>query len=387
MNRTEGRISSSCNTHKRGDPGTILVVGTAGGARSDLAAVLSDGGYHVVQAGSAVECARPPASDVVPLALVVVAPIENDPGGTREAMEAARVLSRRYATRLLHVVPEPADCEALLGHLTDSEDWVSAGASAAELRCRVQGLIQRRSDAVAEEPVWIPGADFLSMLVHDLRSPLNVIWLSMQMLPPSIADADPELENDLRMMRENFEHLARKLTLLEDFHRLLQPQGEEGGFGFSPSVLIEEVVQEVLQATHPVPFSVAVEFGSGSPAVVGLDAYRCRLGLHYALMNAGRAAELGKVRLVSRGDGDRWVVEIVVDSPPPGTVQPGPLLGDGFERIVGAARERRGMDLSIVARVSESFGGRARLETVPGRSTSLVLDWPAELRSPLVEAK
>ena len=37
------------------------------------------------------------------------------------------------------------------------------------------------------------------------------------------------------------------------------------------------------------------------------------------------------------------------------------------------------MDLAIAARVSELFGGTARLEAVQGQGTAIILDWPARI--------
>jgi hypothetical protein len=56
-----------------------------------------------------------------------------------------------------------------------------------------------------------------------------------------------------------------------------------------------------------------------------------------------------------------------------------PLSPTGFVRLCGSAAERRGMDLAITAKVTESFGGSARLDAEPGRRTTLVIDWPARL--------
>ncbi len=50
-----------------------------------------------------------------------------------------------------------------------------------------------------------------------------------------------------------------------------------------------------------------------------------------------------------------------------------------FERLCGTAAERRGMDLAIAARVSELFGGTARLEAVEQKGTTILLDWPVRL--------
>jgi hypothetical protein len=63
--------------------------------------------------------------------------------------------------------------------------------------------------------------------------------------------------------------------------------------------------------------------------------------------------------------------------------------GADFERLKGDMAqgyanldwiaERRGLDLAIAARVSEMFGGTARLDAVEDRGTTVVLDWPTRL--------
>jgi hypothetical protein len=55
------------------------------------------------------------------------------------------------------------------------------------------------------------------------------------------------------------------------------------------------------------------------------------------------------------------------------------LRGDSFERLLAIAAERRAVDLAIVARISELFGGSARLQREPGSSSSIILDWPVRL--------
>lgn len=37
------------------------------------------------------------------------------------------------------------------------------------------------------------------------------------------------------------------------------------------------------------------------------------------------------------------------------------------------------MDLAIVARISELFGGAARLDVDENRGTTIILDWPTRL--------
>jgi len=80
-----------------------------------------------------------------------------------------------------------------------------------------------------------------------------------------------------------------------------------------------------------------------------------------------------------RGGPDRLITEVRIDHPPPPSVKSLALAPDTFERICGTAGERRGLDLAIAARVSEMFGGTARLDAVEDRGTTVVLDWPTRL--------
>jgi signal transduction histidine kinase len=106
------------------------------------------------------------------------------------------------------------------------------------------------------------------------------------------------------------------------------------------------------------------------------------MAIEYALINANAAAQESPIRLTLRGDPDRWIVEVSVDRPPPSSVTSVQLRSQVFERLCGSAAERRGMDLAIAARITELFGGSARLEVVDGRGTTLILDWPARITDP-----
>jgi hypothetical protein len=127
---------------------------------------------------------------------------------------------------------------------------------------------------------------------------------------------------------------------------------------------------------------VQLEVQKTCPATAVLDQGRARLALDYALANASAAAGPDTIRFVLRGAPERWIIEISLDRPPPCSVHSLELGSIAFERLCGSAAERRGMDLAIAARVSELFGGTARLEAVEGRSTSIILDWPARYVGP-----
>jgi len=222
-------------------------------------------------------------------------------------------------------------------------------------------------------------AHFLSTVIHDIRTPLNVIGLSIRMIGQSVPQKDPELEEDLRFLDENFRQIERMLVQLSDYYRLYEPDLGVNAGPFSPRRLVEELVDSRLNRPWPKPVPVDLDVRRTCPEVVTLDQGRARMALHYVLTNASAAADGGTVRLVLRGEPGRWITELAVDKPPPRSVESFALAPSLFERLCGTANERRGMDLAIAAKVSESFGGSARLDVLPASGTVVTLDWPVEM--------
>ncbi len=118
------------------------------------------------------------------------------------------------------------------------------------------------------------------------------------------------------------------------------------------------------------------------PPVVTLDPERARLAVQCALENAGVAANGHPLQVMLTGGPDRCVVEVSVEGPPKASVEPTNLEEDRFQRLLGSAAERRGLDLATAARVSKLFGGSARLDVVPGERSAVILEWPTEISEP-----
>jgi signal transduction histidine kinase len=246
----------------------------------------------------------------------------------------------------------------------------------------VAGARKRSKGAAAgSSPVPID-TRFTSLLVHDLRTPLNVIGLSLRLIEQALPTDDPDVAEDLRFIDENFHILERMLAQLGDYARLLEPGLNLALSEFSPWRLMEELLENRSARPPRKQAPVQLDVQKTCPTTALLDHGRARLALDYALTNATAAAGAEPIRVVLRGTPERWIIELSIDRPPPGSVQSLELGSNAFERLCGSAAERRGMDLAIAARVSEIFGGTARLEAVEGRGTSIILDWPARYVGP-----
>ena len=217
----------------------------------------------------------------------------------------------------------------------------------------------------------------LSVLVHDLRNPLNVIGLSLRMVEEELpSQGCEEARDDLRIVRENVALMTRMLAYLGDYARLidLAPVALVTS-QFDPRRLVAEVLDEVgAQSTRP-DRPIPVEVGPDCPESIHADPSRARVALRYALINAMASAGESPIRIVLRGCAGGLEVEVAVDRPARATVQSMPIAGDRFERILGGEAERRGLDLAMAGGISELLGGGARLEVREGAGTSVVLSW------------
>jgi len=288
-------------------------------------------------------------------------------------------VARTRAIPVLAVVDSVPEAAAWAERHGDASDWVLRSSARSELPVRAASLLRRRQTGKAGTPRPPADARFFSLVIHDLRTPLNVIGLSLRMIGQAVPKGDPDLDEDLRFVDENFRQIERMLAQLSDYFRL--SDGDEPLYvaEFSPQTLLAEVLENRAVRSSPKGASVRLEVQRTCPVAVALDQVRARLALQHAVSNALAAAGEGAVVVSLRGEVGRWITEITTDRPPPASVQPTALRPHVFERLCGTAAERRGMDLAIAARVTEMFRGSARLDVVPNRGTSLVFDWPERL--------
>ncbi|MCA1684877.1 MAG: HAMP domain-containing histidine kinase, partial [Planctomycetia bacterium] len=272
--------------------------------------------------------------------------------------------------------------------LAEADDWVSRRSLTTELPARVARLLRKpavgsRPSSPAEAARGKAGSalpadsQFFALVVHDLRTPLNVIGLSLRMISQAMPKGDADLEEDIRFVDENFHQIERMLAQLSDFYRLFESEEPLSSTPFDPRRLIDEILDARASKAGVKVSPVILDVRPDCPQEVDLDPLRARQAIHYTLVNANAASNAEPIRLTMRGGPDRWVIEVAIDRPPPPSVHSVALSPLAFERLCGFAAERRGMDLAIAAKVTEMFGGTARLDSVPGEGTTVVLDWPA----------
>ena len=252
------------------------------------------------------------------------------------------------------------------------DDWLTFTAIETDLAIRGKRLIDRST-----EPK-VPAIDprFLALVVHDLRTPLNVINLTIRAISQSAPSSSPDFEEDLTFLQENSKQIERMLAQLGDYCRLVESEQRPSTTEFETRRFLTDFLEEKLSKRDSEFKTVRLEIAPDAPNEVALDPHRVRLALQHALANAVAAAGDAPIKIRSRGPSGRWTIEMVVEKAPPPTTTTTPLQSHVFERLIGSAAERRGLDLAIAARVSELFGGSARLDVQPGASSMISLDWP-----------
>ncbi|WZP00466.1 hybrid sensor histidine kinase/response regulator [Isosphaeraceae bacterium EP7] len=363
----------------------ILVVRESKDAEADRSIdAIRDLGFNVIDAAADGETFGLLRS-TAPSVLVYVEPASGGmPGGVKGEPGESLLAQARSAKIPVLAVVFPGGAPERLDHF---DDFVLQGAEPEEVVTRLRRLIARRDDTLASSSL---DPNFLAVVVHDLRTPLNAMGLAIQVLEHVLGRKAPDLDEDLRCIRVNSAQMEKMLAQLSDYCRIGMMLDDIRPVPFDPRRLAEEIIEK-WQSKMPAPAPrVDLEIDATCPVEASLDQTLVGQAIFYSLSNAAGAISGDtpiRLRLSGEGggqdDADRWVVSIAVDQPPPSYVEPITLHPRVFERLNGVAAERRGLDLAVAAWVSQLLGGNARLDVAPGHGTTIVLDWPA--RSPSSE--
>lgn len=267
------------------------------------------------------------------------------------------------------------------------DSWALSTATGQEIVLRAMDLLEERLSvppAGNREDSSAFISRLLGMVVHDLRTPLNVIGLTLRAIEQTNANPSPELVEDLGFLHDNARQIERLLAQLGEYCRLLEGGDDLSLVDFEPRTFFNDLVDEIRSRPGAESANVHLEIAPDCPGEVTLDPSRTRLAVQQALSNARTAAAGAPIRLKVSGGGlsNRLLVEVEVQKAPPSNLQSVTLTQDRFERLAGTAAERRGLDLAIAAWVSARFGGSSRLDVSQSRGTTLVFDWPARVANP-----
>ncbi len=217
-------------------------------------------------------------------------------------------------------------------------------------------------------------ADFLSMLIHDIKAPLTVILGYVELLSDS-PDSLAMLEETLPRIRESGELIHGLVCNFLDLSRI-----EAGRLRLDPrSVDLDDLVREAIEQYAPraTRKSIALVYTPGGLAPFPADALQLDRVIANLLGNAIKYTPAGGTVTVATALQAGRAALTVKDT---GPGIPAELLPHLFQKYRRARESRRvegtGLGLFIAKTISEAHGGSIEVDTAPGAGSTFTVRLP-----------
>jgi signal transduction histidine kinase len=218
-------------------------------------------------------------------------------------------------------------------------------------------------------------ADFVSLVSHELRSPMAAVIGAARTLQGRWRELTPE-------QRQSFlgligDETSRLATLIDDV--LDTSRIEAGTFSFTFSdVDLAELLRDVVAAVELAQDEVELTTEVGSLPSVRGDRERLRQVIQNLIDNAVKYSSAGgRVRVSAMADDGHVLIDVADEGPgiPPEDQQ---LIFEKFGRSSGgAAKPGTGLGLFIARSIAEAHGGTLAVDSVPQRGSVFRLELPA----------
>nr|WP_244257260.1 SpoIIE family protein phosphatase [Kitasatospora cineracea] len=261
--------------------------------------------------------------------------------------------------------------DAYLGFVDLVAGRLAAGVSSA----RGHEAQQRRAEQLAE--LDRAKTVFFSNISHEFRTPLTLISGPVEGLRQRLADAEPDVREDLETVHRNALRLGRLVNTLLDFSRI-----EAGRMRARPEpVDLARVTAELAavfrSAAQRAGLVLEVDCAPLS-APVPVDPELWEKVVFNLLGNALKFTFEGTVRVRVR-ERDGWALVTVEDTGVGVPAAELPRLFDRFHRVEdGRARshEGSGIGLALVKELVDLHGGTITAASEPGRGTAFTVSLP-----------
>jgi signal transduction histidine kinase len=262
---------------------------------------------------------------------------------------------------------EPMDPPAFdSGDLPDSSP--QGGRERSEVG-RLQNLLDQRTQAlsIANDALDLRD-EFLAIVSHDLRNPLNAIALNTQLLERLVSSGDPRLARISRSLDSSIVQMQRIISDLLDLAAIeagkFSVQMETGDVR-SP---IEEAVENSRSVSAKRSISLVASLGT-DPLPARIDAGRIVQVVSNLIDNALKFTPIGG-RITVEGRRVDQIVEIRVRDTGSGLAPDEiSVIFDRFRQVEKRGRMGLGLGLYISRSIIESHGGRIWAESVPGNGS------------------
>ncbi len=214
-------------------------------------------------------------------------------------------------------------------------------------------------------------SDFIANVSHELRTPLSMIHMFAETLEMGRVRSDEKRQEYYRIIAQETDRLARLVNNILNFSRI------EAGrkiYHFA-QVDLNSVVESVLGTYRPgmesAGFTVTVNFAEHLPPVKA-DAEAVSEAVLNLLDNASKYSGDVRAVAVSMGSVNGAVFIEVADRGVGIAREHHRKVFDQFYRVEGGTAKTAsgtGLGLSLVRHIMEAHGGRAELESEPGKGS------------------
>lgn len=207
---------------------------------------------------------------------------------------------------------------------------------------------------------------FLATISHDMRTPLNGLLGSLNLLEEEINCSDQQA---LAVTAQSCgKVLLRLVNDTLDLSKIESGSIELAEEPFSPATLIEETATVVRATLTEKPVELDVEIDVNTPEFLRGDKLRCQQVVLNLLSNAAKFTETGRISIRSMDDEGMWVVTV-------SDMGPG-IDTEDFQRIFEPYTQSRsgrlnqsggaGLGLSICKRICTLLGGDISVSSTVG---------------------
>ena len=237
-------------------------------------------------------------------------------------------------------------------------------------------------------------AGFISMIVHDIRSPLTVILGTLDLLREDVIEGRAiNYQHYGRLFDESLNNCQEISRLIEDMLALAQMRERRLQLNFEP-VIVAELIEEAMCLAAGGARQAGVEISRTMQPdlpIVFID----RKQMHRALMNLINNAikftpRGGQVSIQARILEERrrdapcdYVLLSVVDTGEGLSPEESPYVFDAyFQASNGKRKVGTGLGLAVVKRIAVAHGGNVSVRSQPGKGSSFTIMVPIRESAP-----
>ena len=242
----------------------------------------------------------------------------------------------------------------------------------AEHLAEVAGAERARAEAVARDK-----ARFLGMLSHELLTPLQSIWSTMDVIESRgrVDASDPAFTR----LKESTRSLRGRISDLVDFAKMSSGRLETRIRGFQLDKLIDTALRDVEEALAQRNLDVHWEAGPELSQRIYSDPARLRQVIDNLLTNAIKYTERGGISINAGLRRDQGLLRVEISDTGVG-IDPDEMsrLFEPFYRSPQTAgmAEGSGLGLAVVRSLVDLMGGTIRVDSRVGQGTSVTVEVP-----------